>query len=116
MYYIYKDKYNKEINNLDTKNKEKLDYKKLRLSDYQYLSEEEQEEKQKHTKALSKWIIDRKTDINEELFKKYFNFQRPSDMLTYLNKTNDIEKNNKLVNMINSGKKKLKRCLKKKKK
>ena len=117
MYYIYKDKYNKEINSLDTKNKEKLDYKKLRLSDYQYLSEEEQEEKQKPTKddaiALSKQIIDEETDINEELFKKYFNFQRPSDMLTYINKTNDIEKSNKLVNMINSGLKDLKEEIKK---
>ena len=28
LYYIYKDKYNKEINNLDTKNRKKLDYKK----------------------------------------------------------------------------------------
>ena len=72
MYYIYKDKYNKKINSLDTKNKEKLDYKKLRLSDYTYLSEEEQEEKQKPTKdgaiVLSKWIIDKETDINEESF------------------------------------------------
>ena len=43
LYYIYKDKYNKEINNLDTKN---LGYKKLRLSDDLYLSEEEEEKKQ----------------------------------------------------------------------
>ena len=111
MHYIYKDKYNKEIKSLDTKHKEKLDYKNLRVSNYQHLSEEEQE-KQKPTKddvmALSKWIIDKETDINEELFKKYFNFQRPSDMLTYLNKRNDIEKNNKLVNMFNSGLKDLK--------
>ena len=47
LYYIYKGKYNKEINDLDTKNRKKLDYKKIRLSDYQYSSEEEQEEKQK---------------------------------------------------------------------
>ena len=117
MYYIYKDKYNKEINSLDTKNKEKLDYKKLRLSDYQYLSEEEQEEKQKPTKddliALNKRIIDEEIDLNEELFKKYFKFQRPSDMLMYLNKTNDKEKNNELVNVINSGLKDLKEEIKK---
>ena len=37
----------KKVNGLDTKNRQKLDYKKLRLSDdYQYLSEEEQEKKQ----------------------------------------------------------------------
>ena len=116
LYYIYKDKYNKEINSLDTKNKEKLDYKKLRLSDYQYLSEEEQEE-QKPTKddykTLIKQIIDEETDINDDLFNKYFKFQRPSDMLMLLNKTNDTEKNNKLVSLINSGLKDLKEEIKK---
>ena len=44
LYYIYKNKYNEEIDSFDTENKEKFDYKKLRLSDYLYLSEEEQEE------------------------------------------------------------------------
>ena len=122
MYYIYKDKYNKEINTLDTKNKEKLDHKKIRLSDYRYLSEEEQEEqeeqeeKQKPMKddliALNKWITDEEIDLNEELFKKYFKIQRPSDILMYL-KTNDKEKNNELVNMINSGLKDLKDEIKK---
>ena len=58
-------------------------------------------------------IIDEETDINEELFNKYFKFQRPSDMLTYLNKTNDTEKNNKLVTLINSGLKDLKEEIKK---
>ena len=38
----------------------------------------------------------------KKYFKKYFNFQRPSDMLLYLIKTNDKEKNNELVNVINS--------------
>ena len=47
LYYKYKikkkKKYDKEINSLNTKNKEKLDYKKLRLADiYDYLSDEEQ--------------------------------------------------------------------------
>ena len=58
--------------------------------------------------ALNKWIIDEEIDLNEELFNKYFNFQRPSDMLMYLNKTNDKEKNNELVNVINIGLKDLK--------
>ena len=45
LYYIYKDKYNEEKNNLNTKNKKKFDYKKLRLTDdYQFESEEEQEQ------------------------------------------------------------------------
>ena len=46
LYYIYKDKYNKKINSLDKENRTKLDYKKLKLSDYRYWSEEEQEEEQ----------------------------------------------------------------------
>ena len=89
LYYIYKDKYNKEINSLDTKNKEKLDYKKLRLSDYQYLSEEEQEEKQKPTKddliALNKRIIDEEIDLNEE-FRKSKIFYTTKAMFIFINK------------------------------
>ena len=52
---------------------------------------------------MNKHITDEEKNINEELFKKHFNFQRPSDMLMFLNKTNDKEKNNELVNVINSG-------------
>ena len=47
LYDIYKSKSNKKINSLNAKNKKKLDYKKLRLSDnYLYSSEEEQEEQE----------------------------------------------------------------------
>ena len=53
--------------------------------------------------TLNKHITDQEKNINEELFKKYFNFQRPSDMLMFLSKTNDKDKNNELVNVINSG-------------
>ena len=118
LYGIYKSKYNKKINSLDVKNKKKLNYKKLRLSDnYQYSSVEEQEEEQKPTKddykILIKQIIDEETNINDDLFNKYFKFQRPSDMLALLNKTNDVEKNNKLVNLINSVLKDLKEEIKK---
>ena len=63
--------------------------------------------------TLNKHITDEEKNINEELFKKYFNFQRPSDMLMFLNKTNDKEKNNELVNVINSGLKDLKEEIKK---
>ena len=115
MYYIYKNKYNKKINSLDTKNKEKLDYEKLRLSDdYLYLSEEEQEQKETITDIdeFSKYIAEKETEINEELFKKYFGFQRPSDIFNSLIGTNDKEKNNKLVNVINSGLKDLKEEIK----
>ena len=64
-------------------------------------------------KTLIKQIIDEEIDINDDLFNKYFSFQRPSDMIALLNKTNDTEKNNKLVNLINSGLKDLKEEIKK---
>ena len=64
-------------------------------------------------KTLIKQIIDEERDINDDLFSKYFKFQRPSDMHMLLKKTNDTEKNNKLVNLINSGLKNLKEEIKK---
>ena len=94
MYYIYKDKYNKEINSLDTKNRIKLDYKKLRLADYyDYPSEEEKEETITDPNAFNKQINKEEININTELFKKYFNFQRPSDMLKFLYKANTKRRN-----------------------
>ena len=105
---------------MSEKDKIKLNYKQLRLSDsYQYSSEEEKEEQeeQKPTKddhkTLIKQIIDEETDINNDLFNKYFKFQRSSDMLMLLNKSNDTEKNNKLVNLINSGLKDIREEIKK---
>ena len=113
LYYIYKDKYNKEINSLNTENIKKLDYKKLRLTDdYQYSSEEEQKETKTDMNKYSKYIAKEETDINEELFMKHFYFQRPSDMLKNLNQINDIEKNNKLVDAIITGLKDLKEKIK----
>ena len=62
---------------------------------------------------FNKQIIDEEIYLIEELFKKHFNFQRPSDMLTLLNKTKDKTKNNELVSVINSGLKDLKEEIKK---
>ena len=119
-YDIYKSKYSKKIDKLSAKNKIKLNYKQLRFTDeYLYSSEEEKEEQeeQKPTKVdyktLIKQITDEETDINYEIFKKYFKVQRPSDMLMFLNKTNDTEKKNQLVKLINSGLKDLKEEIKK---
>ena len=61
---------------------------------------------------ISKYIAEEETDINEELFKRHFNFQRPSDIFNSLNNINDIEKNNKLVDVIISGLKDLKKEIK----
>ena len=53
LYYIYKDKYNEENNDLNTKDTKKYEYIKLRLTnDYQYESEEEKE--QQASKKLGK--------------------------------------------------------------
>ena len=74
--------------------------------------EEEQEETKTDMDKISKYIAEEETDINEELFKRHFNFQRPSDIFNFLNNINDIEKNNKLVDVITSGLKDLKKEIK----
>ena len=60
-----------------------------------------------------------KAPINNELFKKHFQVHKPIVMYKVLRDTNDKEKINKIVDIFNSGlknlRKKLKRCLKKKK-
>ena len=62
---------------------------------------------------MIKQITDEEKDINDDLFNKYFKVQRPSDMLMFLNKNNDTEMKNQLVNLINSGLKDLKEKIKK---
>ena len=57
---------------------------------------------------MIKQITDEKKDINDKMFKKYFKVKRPSDMLVFLNKTNDTDGKGQLVNLINSGLKHLK--------
>ena len=123
MHYIYKNKYNKKINSLDTENRTKLDFKKLRLTDdYEHPSEVEEEEEKTITdlNAFKEWIIKKEANINSELFKTYFNYQMPSALFNDLkhNLKDKPLKNIVLVHIIESGlidfKKKLKRCLKKK--
>ena len=79
LYDTYKSKYNKKIDKLSEKDKIKLIYKQLRLSDqYLYSSEEEQKEQEEQKsikvdyKTLIKQITDEEKDINDEIFKKYF--------------------------------------------
>ena len=73
-----------------------------------FKAKEEQEKTKIDMNEIIKYIAKEEIDLNEGLFQKYFKIQRPSDMLMYLNKTNDKEKNNDLVNVINSGLKDLK--------
>ena len=110
----------KKKDGLNRKDKKKIYYKKLRLTnDYQYEPEEEEQKQQtskkpdkkeppqKSTKddlrKFKEWVNKKETGINSKLFKKYFNFQRPSDMLKFVYITNDRKKNNRLVIMIKSG-------------
>ena len=82
------------------------------ITDEEDKKDKEKREEQKPIKydykTLIKQITDEEKDINDEIFKKYFKVQRPSDMLMFLNKTNDTEMKNQLVNLINSGLKDLK--------
>ena len=99
-------------------NRKKFGYKKLRLTaDYLYPSEEEEQQTSKNfnkkeppkkpTKTdldeLKGQIIKEETEINEELFKNYFNFQKPTEMLKNLFNLNDENKNEQLVDVIKSG-------------
>ena len=91
----------------------------MRLTDdYKYESEEEEkgEKEQRNSKKeplkkptkedvsnFNEWVNKKETDINYELFQKHFKFQKPSDMLKPVYKTNDKKNNNNLVNIIKSG-------------
>ena len=72
-----------------------------------YEKEKEKEQQEEETKfnlnKFNEWVNKQETSINTEFCKKHFGIKRPSDMLKYLYQTNDKEKNNELVNMINSG-------------
>ena len=116
LYDIYKSKYNKKINSLSAKDKKKLNYKQLRLSDnYLYSSEEEQEKQDKKQEEqdekpfnldefIEKTFNKEKLPINNELFKKHFKLEKPIFMHKVLYEArNDKEKNSKLVNIFNSG-------------
>ena len=50
--------------------------------------------------------------VNNEIFEKYFKLQKPSPIYKVLRRTNDKEKNSKLVDIFNSGLKDLKEEIK----
>ena len=75
---------------------------------YEKEEEEEEEETITDIDEFSKYITKKETDINNELFKNYFGFQKPSDIFKALNNINDIEKNKELLSMISSELKDLK--------
>ena len=51
---------------------------------------------------FNEWVNKKETGINYNLFEEHFKFQRPSDMLKSVYKTNDKKNNSKLVNIIKS--------------
>ena len=52
---------------------------------------------------LNEQIIEEETEINKELFKNYFSFQKPTEMLETLYSVNDKKNNDMLVKIIKSG-------------
>ena len=94
LYYIYKERYEKEKGSLNKKDAKKIDYTKLGLNDG-YYNESEEEEKQtdkkpdkkeppkKPTKSdvleFNELIIKKETGMNRELFQKHFSFQIPTE-------------------------------------
>ena len=57
----------------------------------EFEKEEEQEEIKTDIDKFSKYIAEKEKDINQELFKKHFGFQKPSDIFNSLIDTKDIE-------------------------
>ena len=112
---------------MSAKNKKKLDYKQLKLSDdYWYRSGEEQEEEQEkqeekleeqkkqdkkplNPQEMIEWMINKEdSHVNNELFKKHFKIETTSLMYKVLHRTYDKEKNSILVSIFNNGLKDLK--------
>ena len=54
-------------------------------------------------KNLNELINKEEIGIDRELFKKYFNFKRPSKVLKFVYNTNDKKKKNALIKVIKSG-------------
>ena len=114
---------NKDLVIISTRlKKNKKNYKKKEQEEIQKEEQEEQEEIQKEEQekkqqeetitdanVFNEQINKEEKSIKNELFKKHFNFQNPSVMLKSLKDINDIEKNNKSVDVIIRGLKDLKK-------
>ena len=109
-----KDKNNKEIYlqvqilfDLREKSFEKLFNKKIIKSDSDQSGIEEYEESIAERAKLRKQrfdeIVEKEKTINLKLFKKYFNYQNPSNMYNSLSDTKNTAKHNIQVNLIKSG-------------
>ena len=88
LHYIYKDKYNEEKDEKEQQTSKKEPPKKPAKDDESNFSE---------------WVNKKEANINSEIFQRHLKFQRPSDMLKLVYKTNNKKKNSELVNVIESG-------------
>ena len=108
---------------MNEKDRKKFDFTKFSLSDdCEYEPEKEEKEtdkkpnkKEPHkkptiisVKELNNMVNKEETDMNWELFQKYFKFTKPSALLKKLCCTNNTKENKKLVDLIESGLKDLK--------
>ena len=88
LYYIYKDKYSEEKDGLNARNKKKIDYKKVRLTDdYRYESEEKEQQTSKkpdkkelrkksakdNLRKFNEWVNKKGRGLRRKLFKRRFN-------------------------------------------
>ena len=101
-------------NKKNYKKKEQEEIEKEEQEEQEEIQKEEQEKKQQEetitdANVFNEQINKEEKSIKNKLFKKHFNFQNPSVMLKSLKDINDIEKNNKLVDVIISGLKDLKK-------
>ena len=109
---------NSLLNNVKNKGREKsiLGFKEgifLLKSDGEFEQQTSKKPIKTDANAFNEWINKKETD--NSLFKKHFNFQRPSSMFKDLYQINYREKNNKLVSAVNSGLRDLKKKLEKEK-
>ena len=77
--------------------------KKSREESKEVLEESKEESKEEKNKKIIKCIEKESKEINYDLFKIHFNVLTPSVLAKHFYKTKDKMKNNKLVNVINSG-------------
>ena len=52
---------------------------------------------------FNEWVNKKEANMNCEVFQRHFKYQRPSDMLKLVYKTNNKKKNSELANITKSG-------------
>ena len=86
----------------------------FKIKEEESKEESKEESNEERAKKMPEYIENETKDINIDLFNKYFNFAVPSALAKYFYETKDKKKNNKLVNVTNTGLNDLKNEIKKK--